>query len=112
MYFYLNQLEPKLALTAFLSTEAGVLVGVNYYRTTDFFSQHLKKKGGGEKTIIMLEVFRNPRNRFLGHVVSVPMEYCVYLFDFSRSSQRCHCFFPLQTSVVSFLRQSNYWPVS
>lgn len=66
MYFYLNQLEPELALTAFLSAEAGVLVGVNYYRTVDFLSQRLKKKkGAGEKTIIVLAAFRNPRNRVL-----------------------------------------------
>lgn len=55
-------------MTAFLSAEAGVLVGVNYYRTMDFLSQHLKKKkkkGGSEKTVIMLAAFRNPRNRVL-----------------------------------------------
>lgn len=46
------------------------------------------------------------------YVAFVPIEYSVCVFDFSRSSQRCHCFFPTQTSVASFFKQYNYWPVS
>lgn len=95
VYFYLNQLEPKLALTAFLSTEAGVLVGVNYYRTTDFLCQHLKKiieterreKEGSEKAINIPTVFRNPRNTSWHCVVCAPVEYFVGLFEFSVSFQ-------------------------
>lgn len=69
MYFYLNQLEPKLALTAFLSTEAGILVGVNYYRTTDFLSQHLKKKKKeGVRRLYYACSIQNPRNGVLYHV--------------------------------------------
>lgn len=99
MYFYLNQLEPKLALTAFLSTEAGVLVGVNYYRTTDFLCQHLKKKkkSRGVKRLLIYSLNsknQEPRNSFLD-VIFVQVEYSVYLFEFSRTFQIHYFFFPL-----------------
>lgn len=97
MYFYLNQLEPKLALTAFLSTEAGVLVGVNYYRTTGFLCQHLKKKKKkkGVKRLLIYPLSsknQEPRDRFLD-VIFVQVEYSMYLFEFSRSFQIHHFFF-------------------
>jgi len=107
VYFYLNQLEPKLALTAFLSTaEAGVLVGVNYYRTTDFLSQHLKKKKkeGVKRLLLCLQCSKLKKQIFRLYVVFVPLEYCVYLCDFSTFSQRHHYFFPTQISVVPFFQ--------
>lgn len=85
MYFYLNQLEPKLALTAFLSTQADILVGVNYYTTTDFLSQHWgKKKKRKEEEVKRLgycafSAQKSKKQVVRLYVLFVPMENSVFI---------------------------------